>query len=186
MANEHVEVAYQPQRDAAQNEPQFKQTSAMGDSLARLKALGNQRVATRWTEEDRAFNRSATWGLAGVGALLLIAIGTTRPQGSAMWLATACFAISVPMLVTVGLIGMAQTDPRNEPPIAKDLFRPMMFLWLSHGLFYFGFAAFLWSYDTGVGILYVISLIVCLRIFIRHAKTQKRKNPQPGSDILWD
>jgi hypothetical protein len=172
-----------PKTDARSGPDNLKASAASSrdEVLARIKADWSEQTRTRWTEEDRTFNRSMSWGVAAFCGLLLIAIGTTRPPGAAVAIATACFAFAAPLLVTVGLIGMAQSDARNEPPLVSDLMGSMTMLWLGHGLFYVGFAAFLWGYDSTVAILYLVSVGICLRLFIRHAQASKRKKSPPAA-----
>jgi hypothetical protein len=73
------------------------------------------------SETDHAFAQTITWGLAGAGAVMLTTIVTAHLRGPAIWIATACFSLSVPVLIALGVVYRFQTDPKIAPPTLKSM-----------------------------------------------------------------
>jgi hypothetical protein len=132
-----------------------------------LRAQRDARVAFSSTDRDRAVNQAITWGTAGVGALILTTIVTTRIFNPAILIAAGCFSLSLPLLVVIGFLYALHADPKQEPPTLQDSLSLFFLLWTAHFIFDFGFAAFLWSYDFRVSIVFAIGCYIAWRYFRR-------------------
>jgi hypothetical protein len=135
-----------------------------GELKARLDA---PLAASEATERGRAVNQAMTWGTAGVGVVILIAIITAHALNPALETATAAFAVSVPFLVVLGFLYALQSDPKATPPTVRAALFQVTLLYAAHLLFYFGLAALLWSYDPRIAALFVVACYLALRYFRR-------------------
>jgi hypothetical protein len=151
-----------------------------GPSLADLKAKYNSRVGRGLTDHERAFTQSTIWGAAGLGTIILIAIVTTTHDYSpAIWVAAVCFGLTIPMFAALGFADSLQTDPKKLPPTVKDVVFFGARLYFTHFIFWFGFAAFLWSYSRYLSAIFVVGCFIAWRYFrrfsVRHNASQANK-----------
>jgi hypothetical protein len=128
-----------------------------GQTFADLKAQYNSRVSRGLTDNERAFTQSTIWGAAGLGAIILVAIVTTTHDYSpAIWVAAVCFGLTIPMFAALGFADSMQTDPKKLPPTVKEVVFFGARLYFTHFIFWFGFAAFLWSYSRYLSAIFMV------------------------------
>jgi hypothetical protein len=157
--------------------------------IVELKAAWNARVE-RYTDKDRAADQTMTWGMAGGGGVILIAIVTTQKFSPATWVAATCLSLAVPFLAVLGATHALQAGPKSVPPFVRDILWGSLLLQAVHFIFYVGFAAFLWSYDARIAVVFVIGSYLALSYFRKFAMRhgcgpQKSSHAQAGARKYW-
>jgi hypothetical protein len=147
--------------------PKVEPNSKAAQLIADIETRMNAPVDVGASEKDRAVNQSLTWGLAGVGVVILIAIVTTQKFSPANWVAVTCLALAVPLLVMLGFVDAVLADPKRTPSIMRDRLILVISLYGVHLIFYIGFTAFLWSYDARVSLAFLIGCLLAWRLFQR-------------------
>jgi cadmium resistance protein CadD (predicted permease) len=109
-------------------------------------------------ERNRAYIRAMTWSVAGVGVVILAAIAVNHPAHppTSLLVAAACFALSVPLLIVLGLIQQVQADPKAQRPTVSQLLWAFTRVLLALLLFLVGFIALLWSFSRIAALLCVL------------------------------
>jgi hypothetical protein len=119
----------------------------------------------------RTVTQSITWGLAGVGVVILTTIVTGHMAiAPAILVATACFSLSVPFLVIFGVASAFQAEG-TRPTVHQTLVLQSL-IFVAHLIFYVGFAAFLWSFDARISVVFIISCYLAWRFFRRFVSAQ--------------
>ena len=101
------------------------------------------------------------------GCGILTGIVTEHHTGAAAVVATACFSLTSPILVGLGLAYLIQSEHTVARPTVKDAVKLHLLIGLTHFVFLAGFAAFLWSYDARISITFVIGCALAWRIVKR-------------------
>jgi hypothetical protein len=144
--------------------------------LTELRQKLDSRASRRLTERERAIGQTITWGMAGVGVIILTTIVTARVFNPAIWVATAAFAVAVPFLVVLGAAGAIQNDPKSAPPTLRATLFLQASIFLAHLVFCSGLAALLWSYDARIAVIFVGACCMAWRYVQRfvaeHAASQ--------------
>jgi hypothetical protein len=148
-------------------------------AIAELRAKQNERVQAVGTDRDidrnRAVDQAMTWGVAGVGVIILTAIiagHISSPSSSSsisLWIATACFSFSVPFLIVLGIICLAQSDPKSSRPTVRQVIGVSSSIWMAQFVFAVRFAAFLWSYSPITTLIFVFGCFRARRYFHKFA-----------------
>lgn len=124
-------------------------------------------VRTELTDYERASARSSTFGVAGVSMVMLVGIGTSSKvfNGPAVVIAAICFVITVPILIVCGIAFTHQWEPVRGHPAAREISNLHSLIALMHLVFAFGLAAFVWSFDKRVSIVFVIAAYLGWRAY---------------------
>jgi hypothetical protein len=148
-------------------------TPQIAQLRSQLKAQLDAPVSRRLRDRERLVGQTMTWGTTGVGVVMLTAIITADALNPALGVATAAFAVSVPFLVVLGFLFLLQSDPQSPLPTVRTALLQTTLLHAAHLVFYFGFAALLWSYDPRIAALFVVACYLAWRylqpFLLRHA-----------------
>jgi len=144
-----------------------------------IQATRSQRITVANVKDrDRALSQTTTWGMAGLGVLLLAAILTSPKSGAAVSIAIGCFAISVPLLVALGALSWLHFDEKGVPPTAQEIIYTTALTHMGQFLFCVGLGALVWSYDARAAIVFLVGCGIGLRVFqlfaVRHLRAQSR------------
>jgi hypothetical protein len=142
----------------------WEENPQIAQLMTDITAAWNAR-ATRMNERGRAVDQTLTWGTAGGGVVILTAIVTTHNYSPATWVAAICLSLSVPFLLVLGAVSASQTDEKALPLTVRDMLVRTAALWVTHFIFYGGFAAFLWSYDARIAITLLAGSYLAWRYF---------------------
>jgi hypothetical protein len=161
-----------------------RMVEADSDFAKKMAELREQRVQAISTDRDRAYGRTVTWGLAGVGVVILTAIvanNLAKPAASAtsssLWLAAASFAFAVPLLIMLGLIYLSQAEPKSPRPTARQALSIAASIWVAQLIFILGFTAFLWSFSPIISLIFLLSCYRAWRAFRKY--TESLPSPTP-------
>jgi len=156
----------------------------LAQALTEVKASLDARFATG-AARGQGFAQSITWGLAGVGVVILTAIVTTHSTGRAIVIAATCFSLSVPFLVVIGSAYVLIGDPLCVQPTKRQILFLTVLLLAVHIIFFTGLAAFLWSYDFRIAIVFIIACYLAWRYYlyfsVKHLSAQSNKADQNDS-----
>jgi hypothetical protein len=137
------------------------------EQVQQLKALWNSRgEAGSSTETGWAFIQTITLGTAGVGFVILTAIVIDHKISPAIWVATICFVLAVPILVAFGMVYWLLASPKQVPPTVREAVILTISLYGALLIFYVGVAAFLWSFDPRITAIFIIGSFLAWRFFI--------------------
>jgi hypothetical protein len=161
----------------------WEENPQIAQGMAELRATWNAR-ATAMNARGRAIDQTLTWGTAGGGVVILTAIVTTHDHSPATCVAAICLSLSVPFLLVLGALFAFQTDENPLPLTVRDMLVRTATLWLTHFIFFAGLAAFLWSYDVRIAIVFLAGTYFAWRYFRRFA--MKYHSPKQDNKIEQD
>jgi len=117
---------------------------------------------------------------------MLTAIVTAHTYSPATCVAAICLSLSIPLLIVFGAVYALQTDEKTLPLTMRDMLIRAAALWMTHFIFYVGFAAFLWSYDARIAITLLVGSYLAWRYFRHiswkyHAPKQSTAEQDPNA-----
>jgi hypothetical protein len=158
--------------------PKWATNQLFAEQMLQLQTLRDGPVSRSATDRDRALAQKITWGVAGVGILILVSIvATTEQFGPAMTMATVCFSLAVPILFGLGLTEWS-ADPRFAVPSVQQTINQTAKTCGANLLFICGLAALLWSYRPITGAVFVVGCYIAWRGVKRYA-LKHALPPQP-------
>jgi hypothetical protein len=148
-----------------------------------IKAIWHRRITipAEFSKKNAGEMRAYTFGLSGVGILLISALITTNGRGEPTWLALAAFVFSVPLLIAVGFMFDFMFAQSPTSISVRAVAKPFFFWALGVVIFVFGLACLLWSYDATIGIIFILAIIFAHRVWSRYMAVKKTESEQAST-----
>jgi hypothetical protein len=126
--------------------------------ITRLEEVRNKPIRTNLTDREHAALRATTWGTAGAGVVIEVAIATSsKALGPTMCLAAACFAVTIPLLIAFGFVQSHQFDPaRDRPTTTQEAINLQALIYGTQFLFCVGLTAMLFDFNRSVAAAFLV------------------------------
>jgi hypothetical protein len=147
-------------------------------SLAQLEETRNKPIRSNLTDREHAALQATTWGMAGAGLVIEVAIATSsKTLGPAMSVAAGCFATAIPLLITFGFVQSHQFNPaKDRPTTTQEAIKLAALIYGTQFLFCVGLTAMLFDFNRIVAVAFLVGSWLALRSFKRF--TISRPTPQ--------
>jgi L-asparagine transporter-like permease len=139
----------------------------VAQAMAQLEEAKNKPIHSDISDREHAALQATTWGMAGAGVVIEVAIATSsKTLGFAMSVSAGCFAIAIPLLIALGFVQSHLFDPKKDrPTTTREMLSLTTRIYATQFLFCVGLTAMLFDFNRLVAIAFLVGCLLALRSF---------------------